>query len=161
MSYDIGAVIPLAESAGFELSPLQVQWIEALESGKYKQDKGALRRAQDGGFCCLGVLCEVMGMQWEERDAMPRWPGDSDPRRIAGYIVPNQHALENCSLWPELEKQVGVCGAEADFKEGLDFPGVERTCTSLMSANDDMGMTFLEIAQLMRHDPARIFYKAA
>ncbi len=32
-------------------------WVAALESGEYEQDQGQLRT--DGGFCCLGVLCEV------------------------------------------------------------------------------------------------------
>lgn len=33
------------------------KWVAALRSGKYKQSTGVLRHA--GGFCCLGVLCEV------------------------------------------------------------------------------------------------------
>lgn len=44
------------------------EWIAALRSGKYKQAKGTLRR--DGGFCCLGVLCDVMGAQWVDEDAI-------------------------------------------------------------------------------------------
>ena len=36
-------------------------WIEALRSGKYKQGyDGCLRNKYDE-YCCLGVLCEVMG----------------------------------------------------------------------------------------------------
>jgi hypothetical protein len=33
-------------------------WVAALRSGKYKQTTGALRN--DTGYCCLGVLAEVM-----------------------------------------------------------------------------------------------------
>lgn len=33
------------------------KWIDALRSGKYKQCIRAL--SFDGGFCCLGVACEV------------------------------------------------------------------------------------------------------
>lgn len=43
------------------LSPnpeIMQEWAERLESGKYKQGRGALRR-DDGTFCCLGVLCEI------------------------------------------------------------------------------------------------------
>ena len=36
---------------------LKQKWIEALRSGDYKQTKEKLRRW--GGYCCLGVLCEV------------------------------------------------------------------------------------------------------
>src|SRR5688572_23859842 len=34
------------------------QWLTALRSGKYKQTKHYLRT--DAGFCCLGVLCDVV-----------------------------------------------------------------------------------------------------
>ena len=38
------------------------EWIEALESGEYKQGRNKLRTETTNGneFCCLGVACEVM-----------------------------------------------------------------------------------------------------
>lgn len=33
------------------------QWIAALRSGKYKQNRASLRC--DDRFCCLGVLCDL------------------------------------------------------------------------------------------------------
>jgi hypothetical protein len=33
------------------------KWVEALESGEFKQGRGALSR--DGDYCCLGVACEL------------------------------------------------------------------------------------------------------
>ena len=41
------------------------KWVNALRSGKYKQTRGNL---QDGdGFCCLGVLCDLVDSEaWEE-----------------------------------------------------------------------------------------------
>lgn len=47
------------------LTPNQLKWVEALESGDYKQDniKGALTNLDRDGnpesHCCLGVACEV------------------------------------------------------------------------------------------------------
>lgn len=42
-------------------------WIKALRSGKYKRQRTALRC--DGGFCCLGVLCDLAvkdgGASWQ------------------------------------------------------------------------------------------------
>lgn len=37
------------------------EWLQALRSGDYKQTR---RRLSDGagGFCCLGVLCEIKGL---------------------------------------------------------------------------------------------------
>lgn len=37
---------------------LKAKWTAALRSGEYKQGAGRLRR--DTGYCCLGVLGEIM-----------------------------------------------------------------------------------------------------
>lgn len=43
---------------------VKAKWIEALCSGKYKQTEGQLR--DNGGFCCLGVLCDISGLdEWK------------------------------------------------------------------------------------------------
>ncbi len=44
---------------------LKTKWVEALRSGKYAQGKGSLRHQDQ--FCCLGVLCDVLGTNWETR----------------------------------------------------------------------------------------------
>lgn len=41
---------------------LKAKWVEALRSDKYKQIAGTLREGDQ--FCCLGVLCDVMGARW-------------------------------------------------------------------------------------------------
>lgn len=42
----------------FALGPLQTKWLEALESGEYKQCKTTL---YDGvGYCCLGVAVKAV-----------------------------------------------------------------------------------------------------
>jgi len=38
----------------------RLTWIKALESGRYKQGTGYLRK--DDRYCCLGVACEVSGL---------------------------------------------------------------------------------------------------
>jgi len=47
---------------------LKRKWIKALRSKRYRQTKGMLHRIQtvrhrEHGFCCLGVLCRVMGIE--------------------------------------------------------------------------------------------------
>lgn len=46
-----------------KLNPvLKAQWLKALRSGKYAQAQGALYKGgTHGGYCCLGVLCDVKG----------------------------------------------------------------------------------------------------
>jgi hypothetical protein len=42
------------------------KWVEALRSGSYKQAQYGLQR--DGGFCCLGVLCDIYdNTGWKEQ----------------------------------------------------------------------------------------------
>lgn len=45
---------------------IKAEWVAALRSGKYKQTTGILR--DDEGFCCLGVLCDLVkdrvGLYW-------------------------------------------------------------------------------------------------
>jgi len=43
-------------------------WVKALRSGKYKQGEEQLRNENEDGdrmHCCLGVLCEVQGVRYE------------------------------------------------------------------------------------------------
>jgi hypothetical protein len=37
---------------------IKAKWVEALRSEKYEQTNGILR--SENGFCCLGVLCDVL-----------------------------------------------------------------------------------------------------
>jgi hypothetical protein len=51
------------------------KWLKALRSGKYKQGKFALKRADDT-FCCLGVLCDLYhkeGNGYWEAPLPPEW----------------------------------------------------------------------------------------
>lgn len=46
---------------------LKQKWTDGLRSGKYKQAHGYLRSSE--GYCCLGVLLDVLGKgQWERDD---------------------------------------------------------------------------------------------
>jgi hypothetical protein len=47
---------------------LKAKWVKALRSGEYKQARAALIDGDGMGgrsFCCLGVLCDVLGTQWD------------------------------------------------------------------------------------------------
>jgi hypothetical protein len=43
---------------------LKAKWVAALRSGEYEQARGMLHDEQHGGYCCLGVLCKVVGAEW-------------------------------------------------------------------------------------------------
>lgn len=40
------------------------RWTTALRSGQYEQGQGQLKK--DGKFCCLGVLCDVVGFDLDQ-----------------------------------------------------------------------------------------------
>jgi len=39
---------------------IKQEWVKALRSGDFKQGRGKLRNGD--GYCCLGVLCQVIGV---------------------------------------------------------------------------------------------------
>lgn len=62
-------------------------WVKALKSGEYTQASGSLK---DGDwFCCLGVLCDIQGYNWERRikdfqsDELPKGYNAGVPRKVA------------------------------------------------------------------------------
>ena len=40
-------------------------WVAALRSGKYKQGKPGQLKDSEGNYCCLGVLCEISGLEYQ------------------------------------------------------------------------------------------------
>lgn len=44
---------------------LKAKWVEALRSGKYRQTRGMLKAPLDNSFCCLGVLCDIQGADFD------------------------------------------------------------------------------------------------
>ena len=48
------------------------RWTAALRSGEYEQ--GAGRFEDEGRYCCLGVLCDVMGQPLRDEDETDNEP---------------------------------------------------------------------------------------
>ena len=121
-------------------------WVDALESGKYKQETRYLKRkhrTDDGmGHCCLGVLCELYNemnpdqkYHWEEPwpsgqahadgammlstpDVNHQWSG-TPPRRILNYFrVPETFGVELAST--------NDSTANKDIESGNDYASVIR-----------------------------------
>lgn len=53
---------------------LKAKWTAALRSGEYKQAEGFLRHVDwDSGvkgFCCIGVLGDIQGLDWDQRNGI-------------------------------------------------------------------------------------------
>ena|SRR5688572_11090021 len=91
------------------------QWLAALRSGKYEQITHRL--AADGGFCCLGVLCEILPDNSKEKI------GES--RELYAYFS------HSSTLPPEIQNR-------AEIPDGVSG--------TLSTMNDDQRKTFPEIA---------------
>lgn len=107
-------------------------WVEALRSGQYEQAQKQLRSI-DNKFCCLGVLCELVGIRAhleinQNRMSYYHYEGNSD-------FLPNS-----------VKTTVGMAslnGGVIILSEGI--------VTNLADLNDD-GKTFAEIADIIEQN---------
>lgn len=108
------------------------KWLEALESGAYKQGKSVLAQVVDKDddvrYCCLGVLCNVYGMKM-------------------------QPLIDECAqLLPKsVAKRAGLEYVGA-FIKAVRYRG--RGYESLAELNDH-GVTFKTIARIIREQLAK------
>lgn len=110
------------------------KWVEALRSGEFKQTTQTLQDA--GGYCCLGIAAVVY-----ERET-----GESLPRDSRGHFTHAELGSEfDCVRnWLELSDSIGMYSRKA-----------HRTC--LVRHNDDDGMNFSEIADIIESEPEGLF----
>jgi hypothetical protein len=120
---------------------------EALESGEYTQNRGALRK--DDRFCCLGVACDLAA-----HEGVGAW-GVGKPGYLGtSFVVDGTPSTGNLpeavvewlgieGRWLELNK-----AARKYAKEGRDPSGLEdlRWGTEM----NDTGSSFAEIAAMIR-----------
>ena len=111
---------------------IAMKWAKALESGRYKQGKRALRTRTDNGklsYCCLGVLCNIT--------KTTKWKHNNDS--------PHGSLYGEAGILPtEIAKKVGMNTASPVL---MSETGVVST---LVTLNDKMGYTFKQIAKLVR-----------
>jgi hypothetical protein len=93
---------------------IKEKWVQALRSGKYKQTKGALRRAgvkaptdiangYGNGYCCLGVLCKVVSPKTS-------WKADSSNPTIRSFLgdnaLPPEPVMDKVNLESPTENDI-------------------------------------------------------
>lgn len=110
------------------------RWIERLRSGQYRQGKNLLHNPGDDTYCCLGVLCEIAvedGVITKNGERLGTVFGDSTTFLSSAVLQ-----------WADLNPA---------------YPGVAITdpessnssLTSLAYMNDDRGLDFNEIADII------------
>lgn len=122
------------------LTPEQIdlnkRWIEALESGEYKQTKNFL---YDGvGYCCLGVACKVAGREFTQVNDY--WKIDGE-----GALLPYD-VMDELGLY----ENNGLDENHYDIRPGVESGEVPLLYDSLTTLNDLGGHDFKQIAQVIR-----------
>lgn len=125
------------------MTPKEVRklWVEALESGEYKQGREFLCQRGDYGevsFCCLGVLCDL-AIKKEVVDY--RW-------RFHPYL--NYAEVNNRSDFcpPEVQEWAGLMSFDGEFSGGK----------SLADINDD-STDFSKVIEIIKSEPEGLFVK--
>lgn len=110
------------------------KWIKALRSGKYAQARRTL--ATGGGFCCLGVACEVYKESGnainEEKISL---------QTFDGVMVCTRYEESHSVLPAKVQEWYGMATCDGVLPEGQ----------SLLNKNDK-GKSFAEIADLMEQN---------
>ena len=114
---------------------IKERWVEALRSGKYEQGTGTLTTGS-GRYCCLGVLCDLAVADGAIEPPTLVEAGD-DGDRLA-YRNETEHLPRAVQLW---------AGLDQDSPEVHDPD--EDYWKELVGLNDDVGLTFHEIADLI------------
>lgn len=104
------------------------KWIEALESGKYKQTTCVMKMKEKDetfSYCCLGVACEILGLE-----------------TVPGYVSTSNK--ENCETFQ---------GENINQPSYLTLKYLlgDRNCENYIEMND-IHASFTEIAKEIRKD---------
>lgn len=108
-------------------------WVNALRSGKYQQVTGKLKR--HGGYCCLGVLCELS----EQGEFI-----DMGEMKDC-YVLPNGN-IGSTNLPNDIVEWAGMSSIV-----GAIHPDYPSGITTLSAMNDD-GSYFAEIADVIEQN---------
>ncbi len=107
---------------------VKAKWLEALRSDRYQQTHGVLKN--DNGYCCLGVLCDVVKEQVEMD-----WHRDPED----GKIYFGKDAVSGIAGYPPIP--VTQLAGVTDKMVKID--GVAKT---LVNHNDSRNVSFKQIA---------------
>lgn len=120
--------------AEYEFTPEQLQWLEALESGKYKQAQKKLYviKGDVKCHCCLGVAMELF-----HPNAREMKPDKSNPHLSKGYGVSNK-----------VQKLLKLRGPEGNSADMEFVP---------LTVINDRGASFKTIAEYIRRNPEQYF----
>lgn len=116
---------------------IKAKWVSALRSGKYRQAKERLQ-SDSGGFCCLGVLCDLY---IKEHPSLAEWHFNPD-YTYGSTSIKSSGTFEHIYLPSDVANWAGF-PASGDVIVSHDHED-----TGLSELNDE-GMSFADIAALI------------
>lgn len=121
---------------------IKVRWVEALRSGQYEQTEGLL--ANDNGFCCLGVLCEIAVQDGVvAKQVKDQYEGDPNDDHVVTYGVGSDFHYEMDAVLPSMVYE----WAELETSNpSILWEGVTHPISDL---NDDYHLNFSQIADVI------------
>lgn len=116
---------------------IKEQWVNALRSGVFRQGRRYL--AKDGGYCCLGVLCELAYRDGVVTERVEFGDGDNSAVVYDGHLF----ALPGSVMeWAGLDDS-NPFAPEPDRGRPENYP------RRPLSAMNDNGKTFTYIADVI------------
>ena len=122
------------------------KWINALESGEYKQGKHNLR-TNDDTFCCLGVLCDIA-----VKEGILKEPVVLKDDDFYTYEDEGSKKQNNYNMLPS--RLADIMGMTVD---GSYYPKYDPKHYSLWKDNDTNRKSFKEISRIIRDNDDTMF----
>jgi hypothetical protein len=111
------------------------RWTAALRSGEYAQGKGYLRTAK--GYCCLGVVCNLV---------RPDGWGESATLSESGFSFLSPHS------WPSTVALPSDVASLLHFRSGEGTYELDGVGHNLANDNDERKHTFAQIADTIERE---------
>ena len=112
------------------------KWVAALRSGHYSKGTGYLQD-KHGGFCCLGVLCDISRLGTWDYELRPEDPHFRGPR----YVVPEDKP--GIAILPDtVRKWAGMSSDD----------GWRGVITHKLTLVNDSGSSFEAIAEIIEEE---------
>ena len=136
---------------------LRERWIKALRSDKYEQTQSRLRDAH--GYCCLGVLCDVI---MKETKSELEWELDEDKNTYyLGDIhyggLPTTYQQMMGLITDEGEIELNLIKNESTAIRLKEYEAGTSRRVILTVLNDSGKWSFEDIADLIENEPQAIF----
>lgn len=125
-------------------------WVEALRSGEYSQTRGVLH--DKDGFCCLGVACDLAGKSGLKLDVISEYDLEENDITYEYYSYDGIRTV----LPLRVQEWLGISSDMGSFLLPIPARSGEHNC-SLTGANDEIKLTFTQIADLVEWFQEELF----